>query len=146
VFSCFHVFVSCIVWVMSKKKLSLNSKQLIIHENTKTLNYGQKMHSVYSPLYTVNMSLMLFKTYKNPIPSREWLVLNHTNCIGTSTSSYNVGFNIPTRQLTVINNQMDFECLDLSKVKCTKLFLLCCAIERKIITITFKNPWLALIY
>jgi hypothetical protein len=27
----------------------LNSKQLIKHENTETLNYGQKIHCVYSP-------------------------------------------------------------------------------------------------
>jgi hypothetical protein len=32
-----------------EKNLSLNIKQLIKHENTKTLNYGQKVCSVYSP-------------------------------------------------------------------------------------------------
>ncbi len=46
---CFHVFVSCIV-KKTRKFSSLNSKQLIKHESTKTLNYDQKMHSVYSLL------------------------------------------------------------------------------------------------
>jgi hypothetical protein len=42
VFSCFHVFVGWRVWVKTRKKLSLNSKQLAKHKNTKPLNYGKK--------------------------------------------------------------------------------------------------------
>jgi hypothetical protein len=49
----FRVFVSCRVWAKNQKKLFLNSKQLIKHENTKTLNYGQKVRSVYSPLVII---------------------------------------------------------------------------------------------
>ena len=81
------------------------------------------------------LALMLYKIVRDEIPSREWLALNHEqlftsrqkNCIITSTSNYKVGFNIPTRRLTLINNKINLEWLNLSfdgfKVKCKKLFL-----------------------
>ena len=77
-----------------------------------------------------------FKILRDQIPSREWLALNQEqlftfrqiNCVITSTSCYKVGFNIPTGRLTVINNKINLEWLNLSldgfKIKCKKLFLL----------------------
>jgi hypothetical protein len=50
VIKCFHRFVSCEVWVKNKTKFILNGKQLAKCENMKTLNYGQKIHSVKLPL------------------------------------------------------------------------------------------------
>ena len=82
------------------------------------------------------LALMLFKIYRDKIPTREWLALNceqsftsrQKKCIITSTSIYKVGFNTPTRRLTVINNTIDLTWLNLSfdsfKVKCKNLFLL----------------------
>ena len=101
----------------------------------------------YDHLHTVNkraqpsqiqhykLALLLFKIYRDQIPSREWLALNHEqlftsrqkNCIITTTSSYKVGFNIPMRRLTAINNKIDLNWLNMSfesyKVNCKKLFL-----------------------
>jgi hypothetical protein len=70
---CFHVFLSCIVWVKTIKNYTyLNIKQLIKHENTKTLNYSKKVHYVYSPL-----DVLLFKKV---VPSTI-LCCSHESCL-----------------------------------------------------------------
>ena len=81
------------------------------------------------------LALMLFKLYRDKVPSGEWLALNdeqtftsrQTKCFINSTSHFKVGFNTPTRRLTVINNCIEFDWLNLSfdsfKVKCKNLFL-----------------------
>jgi hypothetical protein len=58
----------------------------------------------------------------DPIPIREWPALNYahsfalrqTKCIITSTSTVEVGFNIPIRRLTLIKTKNDFDWLDVS--------------------------------
>ena len=81
------------------------------------------------------LALLLFKIYRDKIPTHEWLALNdeqtftsrQTKCIINSTSRYKVGYNTPTRRLTFINNTIELSWLNLSfdcfKVKCKNLFL-----------------------
>ena len=81
------------------------------------------------------LALMLFKLYRDKIPSREWLALNdeqtftsrQTKFHVNSTSNYKVGYNTPTRRLTLINNKIELVWLNLSfdsyKIKCKNLFL-----------------------
>ena len=81
------------------------------------------------------LALMLFKLYRDKIPSREWLALNdeqtftsrQTKFHVNSTSNYKVGYNTPTRQLALINNKIELVWLNLSfdsyKIKCKNLFL-----------------------
>ena len=80
-------------------------------------------------------ALMLFKIYRDKIPTHEWLALNdeqtftsrQTKCIINSTSRYKVGFNTPSRRLTIINITIELSWLNLGfdcfKVKCKNLFL-----------------------
>jgi hypothetical protein len=67
VFSCFHVYVSCGVWVKTRKTLSFNCKQLVKHENAKTINYGQKVCPK-----TVILSGILSSSVSNMIRPWEW--------------------------------------------------------------------------
>ena len=110
-----------------------------------TKNYNYMMS--YDHLHSVNnraqpaqilkykLALMLFKLYRDKIPSHEWLALNEeqiftsrqTKCNVNSYSNYKVGFNTPTRRLTFINNAIELVWLNLSfdsfKIKCKNLFL-----------------------
>jgi hypothetical protein len=83
VFSCFHVLL-VIYYSMTKFFLFLiKLYNLQKHENTKTLNYGQKVHSVYSPL---KLTLRVFK-------------------INVNIHTFNVGVKGLTKRLILISNQ-----------------------------------------
>jgi hypothetical protein len=86
-------------------------------------------------IFKYKLALLLFKIYKDKIPTDEWLALTdeqtftsrQTKCIINSTSGYKVGYNTPTRRLTFINNTIELSWLNVSfdcfKVKCKNLFL-----------------------
>jgi hypothetical protein len=61
------------------------------------------------------LTLMLFKMYRDQIPTIEWVALNNdqiftsglTKCIESTSSSYKVRLNIPIRRLTVTSNKIE---------------------------------------
>jgi hypothetical protein len=65
---------------------------------------------------------MLFKIYRDKIPTHEWLALNEeltftsrqTKCIINLTSRYKVGFITPSKCLTFIDNTIKLNWLNFS--------------------------------
>ena len=144
-----QLYYNCEIWLMpslspvlKQQVLAASARALRLLNNTSDLRTSyEQLHKLQGRATPTNMmkyrlSIQLFTLYNGEDMSDDWLDLNHQQNFNNrqkyvqinDVSKTKIGRNILSNRLGILNNQIDYDWLNLSlnsfKINCKKLYLM----------------------